>query len=124
MPRSWRRRSSERRDLVAAAPRRLVRFGLAAALALAPAAQAAPRTHKIVIVQMAFGPMPAGLRVGDTIVWVNQDIFQHTATARDHSFDAVLPPKATARVRLSKAGTIAFYCRFHPGMTGKLEVAK
>lgn len=112
MPNSWRRRSS-----------RLAALGLAA-LAFAPAAQAGPRTYKIALAQMAFGPVPSGLHVGDTIVWVNKDVFQHTATARDHSFDVDLPPKASKRVLLRRPGTIVFYCRYHPGMTGKLVVAK
>jgi plastocyanin len=60
--------------------------------------------------------------VGDTIVWKNNDIFRHTATARDKSFDVDLPAKSEARVRVGAAGTIAFFCKFHPGMTGELVV--
>jgi plastocyanin len=33
-------------------------------------------------------------------------------------------PKGRARTVLKKAGQISFYCRFHPGMTGRLSVAK
>lgn len=73
---------------------------------------------------MAFGPVPADLRVGDTIEWVNNDIFLHSATARDKSFDVDLKPKAHVRIVLKKAGRIAFYCRYHPGMTGILVVSK
>jgi plastocyanin len=75
------------------------------------------------IQQMAFGPTPTGLRVGDTIEWVNNDIFVHSATARDKSFDVELKPKARVRTKLKRAGTAAFYCRYHPGMTGRLVVA-
>lgn len=73
---------------------------------------------------MAFGASPAGLRVGDVIEWVNNDIFVHSATARDKSFDVELKPKAHVRMTLKQAGTVAFYCRYHPGMTGKLAVGK
>ena len=93
-----------------------------AAFAAAPAV-AATKVHTVVMRQMAFGPLPAGLRVGDPIEWVNGDIFRHTATARDKSFDVDLPPKARGRTVLRKAGTTAIYCRFHPGMTGRLQVA-
>ena len=83
----------------------------------------APRTYTITIADMAFGPTPAGARVGDTVQWVNADIFQHSATARDGSFDVDLAPKATARTVLGRAGTIDFSCRYHPGMTGRIAVA-
>jgi plastocyanin len=95
------------------------------ALAAAPqAASAAGKIHTITIANMAFGPAPAGLRVGDTVEWVNADIFRHSATARDRSFDLDLPPKARARLVLRRAGAVAYACRFHPGMTGQLVVGK
>lgn len=78
--------------------------------------------HVIVLDKMAFGPMPSGVRAGDIIEWVNHDIFEHTATARDGSFDIDLKSGATVRTT-AKIGSFAFYCKFHPGMTGTL-VAK
>jgi plastocyanin len=78
----------------------------------------------ITIEKMRFGPVPANIRVGDTIVWVNRDIFRHTATARNRSFNVDLPPSATARMVVRQSGTIAFYCTYHPGMTGRLVVAR
>ena len=56
-----------------------------AVLLLSPASAAAPRTHVVVIDQMKFGPVPAGIRPGDTILWVNRDTFRHTSTARNGS---------------------------------------
>lgn len=95
------------------------------ALAAAPqAASAAGQVHVITIANMAFGPPPAGLRVGDTVEWVNADIFRHSVTARDRSFDIDLPPKTRGRLVLMRAGTVAYACRFHPGMTGRLTVVK
>jgi plastocyanin len=99
-------------------------FALAgAALAVAPAAIGGPRVHIIEIRNMAFSPAPAGLKVGDVIEWVNQDAFRHTATARDGSFSVDLTPKHRARTKLDRPGEIAFFCRYHPGMTGALKVA-
>ncbi|MBY3332834.1 cupredoxin domain-containing protein [Rhizobium laguerreae] len=77
---------------------------------------------EITITGMKFGSPPAELHVGDVIVWRNDDIFRHTATARDKSFDIDLPPKSEGRMTVAQAGTIDFYCRFHPAMTGKLDV--
>ena len=77
---------------------------------------------EIAIAKMKFGPAPAELKIGDVIVWRNDDIFRHTATARDKSFDIDLPPKAEVRMTISKAGMVDYYCRFHPAMVGKLDV--
>ena len=82
------------------------------------------RSGPIEAQRLAFGSPPAGLRVGDTVEWVNKDIFQHTATARDGSFNLVLPPNGRARVTLRRPGAIQVYCRYHPGMTMVLKVAK
>jgi plastocyanin len=90
-------------------------------LAVSPAA-AAPRSYTIVIEKLKFGPLPAELHKGDSIVWVNRDFLRHTATAEDHSFDADLPAGAKATIVLRKSGTIAFVCRYHPGMRGVLHV--
>lgn len=100
----------------------LVTVAASAAAAALPAA-ARPRTHTIVMEKMKFGPSPAGLRVGDTIVWVNRDLFRHTATARGQ-FDIDLAPDASGRTVLRAAGRIPYICRFHPGMTGVLTVAR
>jgi plastocyanin len=52
--------------------------------------------------------------------WVNRDFVRHTATARDKTFDLSLEPRTSGRTVVRKAGTITFYCRFHPGMKGGL----
>ena len=97
----------------------------ATALAVAPALPAAARarTHTIVMERMRFGPSPEGLRVGDTIVWVNRDPVRHTATARDGAFDVDVAPRASGRTMLRRAGTIPYICRLHPAMIGRLVVA-
>jgi plastocyanin len=52
-----------------------------------------------------------------------QDIFVHTATARNGDWDVTMPPKKTVTLVLKKAGLIDYYCRFHPNMKATLEVA-
>ena len=89
--------------------------------ATATDATQAQRVHVIVLDKMAFGPMPAGVRAGDIIEWVNHDIFEHSATARDGSFDVDLKPGATVRTT-AKTGTVAFFCKFHPTMQATLVV--
>lgn len=96
----------------------------AALLVTGAAAPAKAGVRIITISGLAFAPPPEGLKVGDTVMWVNLDLFEHTATARNGAFDVDLKPGAKVRTVLKQAGTIDYYCRFHPGMTGKLVVGR
>jgi plastocyanin len=95
--------------------------GGALLLAASPA-PAAPHDYAVVIEKMKFGPLPANLHKGDSIIWVNRDFLRHSATAVNHSFDVDLPPGAKARMVLKSSGAIPFVCRYHPGMRGILQV--
>lgn len=93
-------------------------------LADGPAMAAGTRTHRIEMQNMRFGPVPANIKAGDTIVWINRDLVAHTATARDRSFDVVIPSGRSATTIAPRAGTISFYCRYHPIMRGQLVVSR
>lgn len=84
---------------------------------------AAAAEYVIVIDKMAFGPVPETVQPGDTITWQNNDLFRHTATARDGSFDLDLPAGEAASMTVGEPGSIDFFCRFHPGMKGTLLIA-
>ena len=83
----------------------------------------AGKEYTVTMSAMDYGAIPPGLKVGDTIVWVNHDTVIHSVTARDHSFDLRINPGQTARLPLTAAGKIAIYCLFHPTMRGTLTVA-
>ena len=106
--------------------KRGLRLAPAAALLLLmpPPAAAAPRTHVVVMEKMKFGPLPTGVKTGDTIVWVNRDMFRHTATATNGVFNIDLPAGAKGKTLIRKAGTIDIVCKYHPGMRGVLRVSK
>lgn len=95
----------------------------AAPLALS-AAHATGREVTVPMMSMRYGQIPADLKVGDTIVWQNRDSVPHTVTARDKSFDIRISPHQMARMTLTKAGSIPFYCIFHAQMRGTLNVGK
>jgi plastocyanin len=76
------------------------------------------------IESIEYAPEKVAAHVGDTIEWVNAGIVAHTATARDGAFDVTLAPNVTKRVMLKTAGTVDYYCQFHPNMTGQIVVAK
>ncbi len=92
-------------------------------LALASGLGSTAAEYVIVLDDMAFGPVPAEVHPGDTITWRNDDIFRHSATANDDSFDVDLPAKSSASMVVGAAGNIDFFCKFHPGMTGTLVVS-
>ena len=80
-------------------------------------------TIQITIESLAFTPAEVSAKVGDTIEWVNKDVFVHTATARNGDFDVTQPPKKTVTSVLNKAGAVEYYCRFHPNMKAVLKIA-
>jgi plastocyanin len=95
---------------------------LGALVLAAPLVPARAATVQISIENLEYSPASASAKVGDTVEWVNKDILVHTATARNGDFDVNLPPKKTGSAVLKKAGTIDYYCRFHPNMKATLKV--
>jgi plastocyanin len=89
--------------------------------AMAVPAQAA--TIQITMTDLVFAPAEVSAKVGDTIEWINKDVFAHTGTARNGDFDVNMPPKKSVTSVLQKAGTVEYYCRFHPNMKAVLTIA-
>lgn len=81
-------------------------------------------TIRVDVKSLAFSPAQVVAHIGDTIEWANADFVAHTATARNHDWDVQLPPNKTARLTLKKAGTVEYFCRFHPNMTGTVTVVE
>ncbi len=96
-------------------------IALAAALWTAPAFA---ETIAVAIGNVDYAPAKISARIGDTIVWTNNDIVAHTATARDTSWDVNILPKKAGTYSVKKAGTIEYYCRYHPNMVGQIEVGE
>ena len=71
---------------------------------------------------MAFGPPATPIHIGDVIEWSNRNFVTHTVTARDDTFDVVIPPGKRGRTTMKHAGRPAFF-RYHPTMTGEVSVA-
>ena len=103
-------------------------LALAGAGALAPTLAAAetPTTHTIVIDNMRFTPDTLTVRRGDRVVWRNNDLVPHTATATTGTtkvFDSgSIEPGASWSTTLRKAGGVPYVCTFHPGMAATLTV--
>ena len=101
--------------------RHLPVLALLSLAAIAVPAHAA--TIQIVMENLVISPAETSVKVGDTIEWINKDVLAHTATARNGDFDVTTPPKKTVTSVLKKAGSVEYYCRFHPNMKAVLTIA-
>ena len=102
-----------------------MRLGRPFSIALAFAAMAVPAhaaTIEITMENLVISPAEVSAKVGDTITWINKDVFAHTATAKNGDFDVTLAPNKSATSVLKKAGTVDYYCRFHPNMKATLKI--
>jgi plastocyanin len=79
-------------------------------------------TIEITMENLVISPAEVSAKVGDTITWINKDVFAHTATAKNGDFDLTLQPKKSATSVLKKAGTVDYYCRYHPNMKATLKI--
>ena len=98
-------------------------LALSSVATLGLSVQASAATLQITMRDLEITPAAADAKVGDTIEWVNEDIFVHTATARNGDWDVTLPPNKTVKLVLKKPGTIDYHCRFHPNMKARLTIS-
>lgn len=82
----------------------------------------APVTHTVTIDASSYHPAWLMVGVGDTVVWVNQDVIPHTVTAADTRFDSqAIAAGASWRFTVGSTGATRYACLFHPTMTGRIE---
>jgi plastocyanin len=100
---------------------------LAVALALAGSAvaQTAPKpaTHRVTIDSTQFTPDVVNAKVGDTVLWINKDMFPHTATSKAAKFDSgsLLTGKSW-KFKVTAKGEFPYICTLHPTMKGTIRV--
>ena len=87
---------------------------------------AAPDTGdgaSVSIIDFAFEPAELTVSAGSAVTWTNNGAAPHTATASDQSFDtSVLNPGDNASHTFTEPGEFAYFCAFHPSMTGTVIV--
>ena len=101
----------------------LVTAGLALS-ALCTASVASAENYTVEINQMRYGSLPANLKAGDTIVWVNKDLVAHTATAAGLFDSHEIRPDASWTYVANTPGRHAYICTFHPTMKATLTVKR
>lgn len=100
-----------------------VLFIFEACLDAQPAQSAGGANQIVIIKQMHFDPSQVSVQAGDTVEWKNEDIFSHSVTADDGSFDSeLIAPGHSWQMTFKSAQTIAYHCRPHPNMTATLMV--
>lgn len=77
---------------------------------------------RVTIGDLAFAPAFVTAKEGDTIEWLNADFIDHTATDNAGRFDAAIAPGERRRMTLTGKGSITYFCRYHPNMTGHIEI--
>lgn len=82
------------------------------------------KTVTVHISMFAFKPTTVTVAAGTTVAFTNLDTTEHTATANNGPiFDTgAIQHDQTKTVTLTKAGTYAYHCAFHPFMTGTVIV--
>lgn len=98
----------------------------ASAIAFVPACAVPPppppKTVTVTMQDIGFSPAVVDARIGDTVEWVNKDVFDHTATAAKGAWDVAVAAGKTGKAVLTSTGTIEYYCKLHPNMVGKIAV--
>jgi plastocyanin len=93
------------------------------AMGLVSAERPKPKTHTVIIEGMRFQPESLTVARGDTIVWVNKDLFPHTATSEAGRFDSqIIQAEKSWTFTAGKKGEFAYTCTFHPTMKAVLYV--
>ena len=72
----------------------------------------------------SFKPEAITVPVGTKVTFVNHDSTAHTATSKQQGAFGTEPiqPGDSATITLSRPGTFAYYCVFHPFMKGTVKV--
>jgi plastocyanin len=99
--------------------------GGAGGTATDPASASGGDTVKVAMKDILFVPEKISGRVGQTVVWTNEDDIVHTVKAEkgaDFESKAVSKGK-TYKAKLTKTGTIAYVCTIHPSQRGTITVA-
>jgi len=84
----------------------------------------APADTSVRMAGSRFEPSTLTVAVGETVRWFNDDALPHTVSATDGSWESgnLAPGQAFER-RFDTAGSYPYLCRYHPGMTGTIEVS-
>lgn len=84
----------------------------------------APETHAVTIQNFSFAPATLTVKVGDTVVWTQEDSVSHTVTSDTGSelSSPLLTKGKTFAHTFTKRGTFSYHCTPHPSMKANVIV--
>jgi plastocyanin len=87
-------------------------------------ADAAAESLAVEIKDFAFNPPEITVPVGGNVTWTNQDNAPHTATGLDREAlqSGTIATGESFTQAFETAGTIEYFCEFHPNMKGSIVV--
>jgi plastocyanin len=92
-------------------------------VALSPIHSApAGKTHTVLIKGFRFEPERLKVEAGDTVIWKNQDIVPHTATAKMFFDSKQIDAGGSWSYVVKQKGKHRYICTFHPTMKAELVV--
>lgn len=102
--------------------RRLLLLSALALMRLTAADPPPARTHTILIKGFVFVPARLEVAVNDTVIWRNEDIVPHTATAKKGFDSKGLDQGQSFRYVAKQRGSYSYICTYHPTMKAELLV--
>lgn len=95
----------------------------APAAATPGAAKPAAGETEIALQNSAFNPKTVTVPRGTTVRWTNKDSVDHTASARQGTFESGNMKKdGTFTFKFDQAGAFEYFCKYHANMTGTITV--
>ena len=79
---------------------------------------------RVVLSRTAAAPADLSVLVGDRVVWFNGSSRTHTVTSPEGHFDARVTTGRTFSHPFAAVGDFGYYCRLHPGITGRVAVRR
>jgi len=101
----------------------VVALAALSSLSSAPAdSKPAAKTYTVFIRGFQFVPQRLEVEAGDTVIWQNEDIVPHTATAKKVFDSKKLDQGQSWSYVATKKGSHPYICFFHPTMAGELVI--
>lgn len=76
----------------------------------------------VMVKQMKFIPAELTVKVGDTIVWMNDDLVDHNVTSLRDNFFYSDTLKVGSSWKWVVTDSAAYFCSIHPSMLGKILI--
>ena len=78
---------------------------------------------QVKIANFTFEPAMLTVKVGTTVIWVNDDDIPHLVSEKDGKFrSSALDTDEKFSQTFKTPGTVDYFCVLHPHMTGKIVV--